>query len=50
MVCAVLTRRVSELYVNGWSYSCINVLLRNSDDMEVLNDLASVIIKALENE
>ena len=53
----LLTRCVSELYVNGWSYFCINVLLRNIEDMEylqlnvkVLNDLASVIRKALENE
>ena len=57
MECAVLTKRVSELYANGWSYFCINVLLRNIEDMEylqlnvkVLNDLASVIRKALENE
>ena len=57
MECAVLTKSVSELYANGWSYFCINVLLRNIEDMEylqlnvkVLNDLASVIRKALENE
>ena len=30
MECAVLTRCVSEFYVNRWSYSCINILLRNS--------------------
>ena len=53
----LLTRCVSELYVNGWSCFCINILLRNEEDMEdlrlnvkVLNDLASVIRKALENE
>ena len=53
----LLTRCVSELYVNGWSCFCINVLLRNVEDMEdlqvnvkVLNELASAIGKALQNE
>ena len=47
---AVLTKRVSEFYANGWSCFCTNELLRNIEDMEylqlnvkVLNDLASVI-------
>ena len=57
MECAVLTKPVSELYANGWSYFCINVLLRNIEDMEclqlkvkMLNDLPSMIRNALENE
>ena len=48
----ILTKCVSELYVNGWSCSYIKILSRNSNDMEylqVLNDLASVIMKALGN-
>ena len=44
----ILTKCVSELYVNGWSCSYIKILSRNSNDMEylqVLNNLASVIMK-----
>ena len=32
---AVLTKRVSDLYVNG-IHTCINALLRNVEDMEYL--------------
>ena len=51
MECAVLTRCVSKLYVNGWS--CI-VKVEDKEylqlNVKVLNELASVIGKALKNE
>ena len=51
MECAILTRCVPKFYINGWS--CIV----NAEDKEYLqlsmkrlNELASVIREALENE
>ena len=33
----ILTRCVSEFYVNRWSYSCINVPVRYTEGFEVLS-------------